>query len=60
MNQAQTILLASYPDIDLLPFDSAAEAEQRVEDGETGDTLFDFLWRELGEDESRSSSCSRP
>lgn len=50
-NELQKLLLAAYPNVDLLPFDHADEqdVEAAVQDGRTGDTLFDFLWREMAD-----------
>ncbi|HRY01557.1 MAG TPA: hypothetical protein P5256_00405 [Beijerinckiaceae bacterium] len=45
------LLLASYPNVDLLPFDPSdySAVDAAVRNNETGDTLFNFLWRELSD-----------
>lgn len=56
LNPMRAALLASYPDIDLLPIDpadpeSTQEAVRATDPvNGTGDTLFDFLLRELDKD----------
>lgn len=51
VNEFQKALLASYPNIELLPFDASNEEEvaTAVADGRTGDTLFEFLWKEMAD-----------
>ena len=50
-NEFQKLLLEAYPNVDLLPVDTSDEnrVEAAVRDGATGDTLFDFLWRDLAD-----------
>lgn len=45
------ILLTAYPQIDILPIDpdDLRQVDEAVRNEETGDALFNFLWRELGE-----------
>jgi len=44
-------LLAAYPSLDLLPFDLTdySAISKMVAANQTGDTLFNFLWRELSD-----------
>ncbi len=51
INRYQRLLLEAYPDLDLLPIDPKdhREVDDTVRSHETGDTLFDFLWLELGD-----------
>lgn len=57
-NEFQQTLLQSYPDIDLLPLDvtDTADVAFQVKADATGDTLFTFLWRELGDMENREEA----
>jgi hypothetical protein len=50
-NEFQKALLTSYPNIELLPLDPSNEAEvdAAVASGSTGDTLFEFLWKEMAD-----------
>ncbi|ARJ65973.1 hypothetical protein WV31_10070 [Magnetospirillum sp. ME-1] len=50
-NANQLALLKAYPNIDLLPIDPAdpESVDALVAEDATGDTLFAFLWRELGD-----------
>jgi len=50
-NPLHLMLLESYPNADLLPFDHCDHAAiaTLVDADSTGDTLFNFLWRELAE-----------
>lgn len=50
-NEFQKALLESYPSIELLPLDPSDEAEvdAAVAGGSTGDTLFEFLWKEMAD-----------
>ncbi|MDE4914367.1 hypothetical protein PQI07_27225 [Methylobacterium sp. 092160098-2] len=50
-NEFQKLLLAAYPNQDMLNFDPTDErqVEDAVREGSTGDTLFDFLWKELAD-----------
>jgi hypothetical protein len=52
-NSYQKQLLRSYPRIDLLNLDpeNEAEVEAAVAEGSTGDTLFDFMWKEFADHE---------
>lgn len=49
INRFQEMLLEAYPVIKYIPVDACdSEAvDEAVAKGETGDRLFDFLWREL-------------
>lgn len=49
INRFQRLLLESYPNIDLMPFDPSdhVEVDTMVRNHMTGDTLFDFLWMEM-------------
>lgn len=55
-NDYQKRLLESYPNIDLLNLDAGDEAqvEAAVADGSTGDTLFNYLWKEFGDHDGDS------
>lgn len=59
-NEHQKTLLAAYPSVGMLPIDPAdpESVEVVVESDGTGDTLFSFLWRELGDvgDESAADA----
>jgi len=48
-NAYQMTLLEAYPVIDMLPLDPSdvEEVERMVAADEVGDTMFEFLWREL-------------
>lgn len=48
-SQIGDIIRGSYPDIDLLPLgtQSDEDIEEAIQNDETGDTLFKFIWREL-------------
>lgn len=60
-NANQLALLKAYPNIDLLPIDPSDPdgVEAIVAEDATGDTLFAFLWRELGDagDDRREASA---
>lgn len=61
VNANQLALLAAYPNLDLLPIDPSDPdgVAAVVENDATGDTLFNFLWRELndaGEDRRAASA----
>ncbi len=50
-NRFHALLLASYPNADLLPIDrnDLGAVDMTVRAHETGDTLFDFLWLEISD-----------
>jgi hypothetical protein len=56
-NRYQKLLIETYPSIDLLGLDAGDEAgvEAAVAGNSTGDTLFEFLWRELADHEGDSA-----
>lgn len=55
----RSVLLASYPGMASLPLDPADETavDESVRAGETGDDLFAFLWRELGDASSLAEAA---
>ena len=57
-NEFQQALLQSYPNIDLLPLDvsDVADVAFQVKADATADTLFSFLWRELGDAEGKDEA----
>lgn len=57
-NEQQTTLIRRYPGMDMLPVDAEnpADIELAVSEDRTGDTLFSFLWRELGQAETVSAA----
>lgn len=56
-NRYQKLLIEAYPNIDLLGLDvgDEAEVEAAVAGGSTGDTLFEYLWRQLADHEGDSA-----
>jgi len=57
-NEFQIELLRSYPGADMLPIDAEDHeaVDRAVREDATGDTLFAFLWKELGNAENASAA----
>jgi len=59
-NIFQNLLLESYPIIEDLPIDpdDVDEVDELVEAGEVGDTLFEFMWKELARADGKEDAMA--